>query len=212
GMTCHYCVDDSGEMDGFRPSCRPQIIEANSGSCIYNAIQQATRPFNNAGIADICKVCPWAILNELPDDCSANKRNKLDTPEHLPDNGLAVDGRCSAHQGHRIVEHEEKLIIGHIHAVHVSRAHMHNRLIMKHTMLRRRALVAGRPELGPTSDELSMGEASAAEKFLKYWNGDWTQHVPSHWCLGCCKADPATGASAEDDCRQNLFAAAVGVD
>eukprot|EP00959_Pyramimonas_sp_CCMP1952_P017719 375857-Pyramimonas_sp.AAC.1 len=114
-------------MDGFRSLCRPQILEAGSGSCIYNAIQQATRPFDNAGIVEICKVSPWAILNELPDDCSANKRSKLETFEQLPDNGLGIDGKCSAHQGHRIVEHEEKLMIGHVHAVHVSCAHMHNR-------------------------------------------------------------------------------------
>ncbi|CAK0885912.1 unnamed protein product, partial [Prorocentrum cordatum] len=80
-----------------------------------------------------------------PDDHSANRRRKQKYFSGLPANTFAVDWKCSAHQGHRVIENREREVIGNVHAVRVtcSQPHWQNKFQQALKQIIREDLASG---------------------------------------------------------------------
>ena len=99
-----------------------------------------------------------------------------------------------------------------------------NALVARHTLLRRRELVAGDPVDISVLDRFEEDELSTSV-FMKFWNGDYANPLPEHYCTGeCCRVpedefdvdvqmDPsAREARLRQACIDNMYAAAVEAD
>ena len=58
------------------------------------------------------------LVNEQPDQHSANARKQQALFEDMPPNCFGVEGRCSAHQAHRCVSVCQRVCIGDLYAIH----------------------------------------------------------------------------------------------
>jgi hypothetical protein len=229
GVTCHYMDSDTNYLHGFRAMCKPTILQRGNASCLFSACESEVPSLNCAGLNRIAERSPFILLNEVPDASTVNKRKKAKTFQKLNDNIFATESSCAAHQGHRIIEQPEKDMVGNVHAVHVTCSHVHNqvrmqaafktllgeldyhigepdpewtkrnRSIMVRTILRRDLVVA--PGL---HEPLEL--KNAVERFLRYWNGDWTKPRVAHYCHGpnCC--------GNETDAIELMFATAMEID
>lgn len=207
--TTVHTISASGQLGGFRAFALPSFLQSGGASCLYGAVDCGPAGFKE-DLGRLASNVPLGMVSEAPDACSTNKRKMAKTFAELPANILGVEGECGTHQGHRIIESREREMVGNVHAVHVTctqtghqnrlqaalKTLLHsdsiafyvgppmeewvarNRSIAERTLLRRHRFVA----VG-MQDETKLTEA--VDKFLGFWNGDWTNHRPSHFCQGC---------------------------
>jgi hypothetical protein len=230
GATCFY-ADAKLELHGFRIISPPVFLQRGNASTLHRACEDAIPQLSfESGLHRIAAHAKYGIVSELPDACSANNRKKAKAFSMLPSNIFGVNGQCGCHQCHRVVESSEKDMIGNVHAVHVTCTLCHNqtkmqvrfrellrevdfkfgvpphdyqqrnREMLERTIIRRSIYIIGD---GLRNDDALV---AAADRFLKYWNGDWTYPRVSHYCQGegCC-AD-------EENCRDNMYATALSID
>lgn len=101
----------------------PMTLQRGNANCIVRATEKTCSTLSLTGIEDTCRRVPWFMLEQFPDECSANKRQQAFfkvSLAHVP-NFLYVCGPCLEHKFHRIIvqgTHEED-IIGHGHALQV---------------------------------------------------------------------------------------------
>lgn len=79
-----------------------------------------------------------------------------------------------------------------------------NRLIARHTLLRKAEVICSE-----CSDDGSILESEdsrrlAVMKFLSFWNGNWRGEQIQHWCSGCC--------TDVGEAQQRLYASAIEVN
>ena len=230
GGACH-AMRPSGEFVGYRPFCKPLILQAGNASCIYNGTESEIPALSVAGIQELSQSCPYTIVNEQPDAAAPNRRKQAKSAAAtVPANVFFVRGECAAHQGHRCIESREATVLGDIHAIafSCSSPHIQHKLQVElKTLIAKAVYVPGEPNaehrrlnelvvkhcllrrrscIAGDPDAAFVGglEDENTQAFLRFWNGDWSRPVITHTCNGCCDGEAAM--------RENLYASAIGVD
>ena len=111
---------------GYEFAAPVHILENGTASAIMGSTEQAFDHYSRSGVRDLCRSLPWLIYQESADADSSNRRKRSCTLEDLPENGLGVESTCCAHQGHRLVESREKLVIGDVFAIWCAFSNHHN--------------------------------------------------------------------------------------
>ena len=99
--------------------CAPQVVQRSNASTLHTALESAIPALDHSSIKQLAERCPWVVLNEQPDACSANGRRQLHAMglcEEIP-NTLHHCGKCGAHQCQRIIETTCRGSCGDAHAV-----------------------------------------------------------------------------------------------
>eukprot|EP00959_Pyramimonas_sp_CCMP1952_P159852 3343421-Pyramimonas_sp.AAC.1 len=109
---------DVRRQDLITPPC---VMTSTTASCIYSSLNVASPSFDLESISRWCEetVDGVAVLNDCPDNVSANMRCKKAIADKLPARVLFdASCGCCVHKCHNIVTQSsgEERLVGHVHA------------------------------------------------------------------------------------------------
>lgn len=103
-------------VQGTKHFQSPLILQAANASCLHAAVETGCWSYDS--IMRLAKVVPFAIVCEVPDFCSSNRRKCMQgSINMLPQrNCMHWRGCCCAHQCHRCIEQCEKASCGDVYS------------------------------------------------------------------------------------------------
>ena len=222
--------NESDILQGLQIFCPPLVLGRANSSCIFAATERAAPPVSIPSLIDLSKTLEFILLQEVPDACSANIRNKAAKAEACQGAGNIVHAgdKCGAHQGHRTIALKESYTIGNIYAIAFSSSQtaIQNRhQVTLRKRLKQVVVIHGPPfehnvqrnatimratysrYIGGTVGEAETPDSDMSEpalNFLQAWNGSWDHPIPIHHCSGCCDSIEAT--------REWMFSSAIKIN
>lgn len=201
-------ADDLESVDNRVVLTPPMIVQSTSSSCTFECLEKAHEGMAVHDLNAIATGGTWVIVNETPDNCSANRRFQGFYASLLAPRVLYAPGQCLAHKVHLVVSSasKESSVIGNCHAlefllsVHSRRAQLAK--AVGELITEELEILAGPPDSGLVELQRSLashtwscfrdhvranarptGEPPRVGTLLSILDGDWRRRrVQTHQC------------------------------
>ena len=119
-VTCAKVSWKSGEEWHHKEIKVPPRLVQNTGASVTNrAVETGVPQLSVASLSELAKKLRFLLLNEVPDNATANVRKKAHTSTLLRPNMFYAPAGCAGHKCHRIMTNatNEDHVIGDVYAV-----------------------------------------------------------------------------------------------